>query len=201
MKTIAFCCSVLALGLALPSSAADQLLVEAESFHDPGGWVLDTQFIEVMGSPYLLAHGLGAPVKDAATEVTFPSTGTYHVWVRTKDWVARWKAPGQPGRFQLLVSGKPLESTFGTEGADWHWQDGGSVDIADVKTPLALHDLMGFDGRCDAIYFAKDDKAVPPNEGDALAKWRNETLGVSQKPIEAGNFDLVVCGGGYGGMG
>ena len=41
-----------------------QLLVEAESFQNPGGWSLDTQFIEIMGSPYLLAHGLGKPVKD-----------------------------------------------------------------------------------------------------------------------------------------
>src|SRR4051794_38675828 len=39
--------------------AADQVLVEAESFADPGGWVLDTQFTHVMGSPYLLAHGMG----------------------------------------------------------------------------------------------------------------------------------------------
>ena len=29
---------------------------------DHGGWKLDTQFIETMGSPYLLAHGLGQPV-------------------------------------------------------------------------------------------------------------------------------------------
>src|SRR5476651_1805863 len=89
--------------------AADQLLVEAESFKDSGGWVLDTQFIEIMGSPYLMAHGLGQPVKDASTTVTFPSTGTYHVFVRTKDWVAKWNAPGAPGKFQLAVDGKPLE--------------------------------------------------------------------------------------------
>eukprot|EP01035_Chromulina_nebulosa_P010515 gene10515-14126_t len=67
--------------------AADRLLVEAESFASPGGWSLDTQFIDIMGSPYLIAHGLGQPVKDATTTVTFPATGTYRVWVRTKDWV------------------------------------------------------------------------------------------------------------------
>ena len=39
------------------------VLVEAESFSDHGGWKLDTQFIDEMGSPYLLAHGLGRPVK------------------------------------------------------------------------------------------------------------------------------------------
>ena len=43
------------------AAAVDQVLVEAESFADPGGWVLDTQFIANMGSPYLLAHGMGRP--------------------------------------------------------------------------------------------------------------------------------------------
>ena len=41
------------------SRAEDHMLIEAESFDQAGGWVLDTQFIEIMGSPYLLAHGLG----------------------------------------------------------------------------------------------------------------------------------------------
>src|SRR3954466_649391 len=116
---------LLALVALLPSAhAANQLLVEAESFQDRGGWVLDTQFIEIMGSPYLLAHGLGQPVKDATTTVKFSSTGQYHVYVRTKDWVAHWKAPGTPGKFQLMVDGKALSETFGTKGAEWNWQDG-----------------------------------------------------------------------------
>ena len=90
----------LALLMVLPARAAEQLLVEAESFQNPGGWSLDTQFIDLMGSPYLIAHGLGQPVKDATTIVQFPRVGTYRVWVRTKDWVAPWKAPGTPGNFR-----------------------------------------------------------------------------------------------------
>ena len=46
---------------------AASILVEAESFDERGGWTLDTQFIQNMGSPYLLAHGLGRPVEDAVT--------------------------------------------------------------------------------------------------------------------------------------
>ena len=38
---------------------AQSVLVEAESFYSHGGWKLDTQFFDTMGSPYLLAHGLG----------------------------------------------------------------------------------------------------------------------------------------------
>ena len=84
-----------------------------------------------MGSPYLLAHGLGRPVADATTTVELPAAGKYRVFVRTKDWVARWNAPGQPGKFQVLIDGQPLAETFGTKGADWFWQDGGTVEITD----------------------------------------------------------------------
>ncbi|HET6409586.1 MAG TPA: hypothetical protein VFG14_16990 [Chthoniobacteraceae bacterium] len=115
--------------LAVNARAAEQVLVEAESFTSHGGWVLDTQFVDAMGSPYLMAHGLGEVVKDAETTVAFPSPGNYRVWVRTFDWVARWKAPGAPGKFQVVVNGNPLEPTFGTQGADWAWQDGGQYDL------------------------------------------------------------------------
>jgi hypothetical protein len=191
---------ILALLLLSQGRAAERVLVEAESFSDPGGWVLDTQFIEGMGSPYLLAHGLGAPVKDAVATVAFPSAGTYRVFVRTKDWVARWKAPGAPGRFQVIVAGKPLAETFGTKGEDWFWHDGGAVEIAAPQTTIVLHDQTGFDGRCDAIYFTKD-AAAPPNDAATLATWRREVLGHPAEPLDAGSYDLVVVGGGYSGMG
>src|SRR4030042_1665625 len=64
------------------------VLVEAEGFDEHGGWVVDQQAIDQMGSAYLLAHGLGVPVDDAATTVRFPAEGTYRVMVRTRDWVA-----------------------------------------------------------------------------------------------------------------
>ena len=143
------------------AAVADRLLLEAENFDDCGGWVVDQEFMDQMGSPYLLAHGLGDPVRDAVTAARFPSAGTYRVWVRTRDWVAPWKAPGAPGRFQVLVDGKPLATTFGTEGAAWHWQDGGMVDVSS-RAKVALHDLTGFEGRCDAIVFCKDANSSRP---------------------------------------
>ncbi|MBA4015583.1 MAG: NADH-dependent oxidoreductase [Pirellula sp.] len=187
---------------ASPVAAAEpaQVLVEAESFSNHGGWSLDTQFIRNMGSPYLLAHGLGKPVADAETTVTFPKTGTYHVFVRTKNWVARWDAPGEPGRFQLLVDGKPLTATFGTTGAEWNWQPGGTVEITAPRVALALRDLTGFDGRCDAIVFTTAD-VPPPNDGDILAGWRRQLLGLKDDPTLQDGYDLVVVGGGYSGMG
>jgi hypothetical protein len=177
------------------------VFVEAESFEQPGGWKLDTQFINIMGSPYMLAHGLGKPVDDASTTVAFPEVGEYSVFVRTKDWVARWNAPGTPGKFRLVVDGKPLAETFGTKGADWHWQSGGKVSIDKKEVKLALRDLAGFGGRCDAILFAKDSAYTPPNSNDPHAAWRKQLLGLPEEPVVTNEFDLVVVGGGYSGCG
>ncbi|MEY2881954.1 MAG: hypothetical protein RLZZ15_4334 [Verrucomicrobiota bacterium] len=205
VRALAFTLTALAtLASLAPARAADRLLVEAESFSARGGWSLDTQFIEIMGSPYLLAHGLGQPVADATTTAKFPAAGKYRVWVRTKDWVAHWNAAGAPGKFQLVVNGAPLAETFGAKGAAWSWHDGGTIDIAPshtAATTLALRDLTGFDGRCDAIFFTTDLAETPPNDSAPLSAWRRATLGLPPAPEDMGEFDLVVVGGGYGGMG
>jgi len=184
------------------------VLVEAEGFQDIGGWVIDQQVMDQMGSPFLLAHGLGHQVKDATATVRFPQNGEYRVWVRTRDWVAPWKTPdtppamkaiGFPGKFWLLVNGQPLETTFGTEGARWHWQDGGTIEIRNEHVTVALHDLTGFDGRCDAILFSTNKLLIPPNEGPTLYAFRRKLLGYPDTPPEVGEYDLVVVGGGMAG--
>ena len=174
------------------------VLLEAEQFDDFGGWVLDQQSMDQMGSPYLLAHGLGIPVKDATKTVNIVSPGTYRAWVRTRDWVAPWKAPGAPGKFQVKVNGTPLETTFGTTGAQWHWQDGGLVELG-ARIQVALNDLTGFEGRCDAVLFCKDPGFAPPNELTELTRFRRSVLGLGMGPEPGGEFDLVVAGGGIAG--
>ena len=196
MKNLFF--AVFFLLLTTPLFAGDVLL-ETEHFADYGGWLHDAQFMDQMGSPFLLAHGLGVPVKDAVTTLK-AEPGKYRVWVRTRDWVADWNAKGAPGRFQLLIDGKPLETVFGTEGREWHWQDGGTVGIRRVETPIALHDLTGFEGRCDAILFSRDLDFIPPNDLESLAEFRRQLLGFPETPEFAGKFDLVVVGGGIAGI-
>jgi hypothetical protein len=195
--------SLLALSLfaAIQGHAATSKFVEAESFGEHGGWVLDTQFIEIMGSPYLMAHGLGKPVKDASATVKSPGSGEFRVWVRTKNWVGPWDAPGAPGRFQVSVNGEKLPKEFGTEGRDWLWEDGGTVTLKDGDLKLGLHDLTGFNGRVDAIYLSSDLKVEPPTEKEALARFRHEQLGLPAEPPVTKEYDLVVVGGGYGGLG
>lgn len=170
------------------------VLVEAEDFDDFGGWTLDSQFEVQMGSPYLLAHGLGRPVADAVTRVVLPA-GRHAVWVRAKDWVPTH----HPGRFQLLVDGAPLPVIFGADGRDWSWEPGGWIDLAGGETTLALRDLTGFEGRCDAIYFSPDGAAPPEGAGPAARAWRRRMRGLSEAPELVGTFDVVVTGGGVSG--
>ncbi len=196
---LAFSCiaSVLACGKA----PAVELLVEAESFDDRGGWKLDTQFIQQMGSPYLLAHGLGRPVADAVTQVAISESGRYQVWVRTFDWVARWQAEGTPGRFQLLIDGDAVGGDLGTNGTNWQWTRAGEVDLAAGDVELRLRDLTGFNGRCDAIYLTTDRDARPDNSSQVLPPWRRDLLGLSDSVDHHREYDLIVVGGGYSGMG
>lgn len=182
------------------TAGAATVLVEAEGFNDLGGWVIDQQSMDQMGSPYVLAHGLGRPVDRAETTAAFPEPGTYRVWVRTRDWVAPWNAPGAPGRFRLIIDGKPLPVTFGTEGAKWHWQPGGTVRVDDESVELAMEDLTGFNGRCDAILFSSDPRFHPPEDAAELAELRRTLLGLPEEPESAGTYDLVVVGGGIAGI-
>lgn len=171
------------------------ILVEAEAFDDFGGWVMDSQFDVQMGSPYLLAHGNGKPVLDATTVISVAEAGEYNVWVRAKDWV-----PGHhPGRFTLAVNGTSLDTEFGANDQDWSWQYGGKVKLSAGETRLALHDLTGFCGRCDAIFFSRQSKPPPDGADKAARAWRRQLRGLPSTPIDAGTFDVVVVGGGVPG--
>lgn len=177
---------------AFPTSG---ILVEAKGFDDFGGWVLDSQFELEMGSPYLLAHGNGSPVADASTVIFVQVAGVYNVWVRTKDWV-----PGHhPGRFVLNINESRLSTEFGANDQDWNWQVGGRVEIPAGESKLVLHDLTGFCGRCDAIFFSLDDIPPPQSADGAAHAWRQILLGLENGPVDAGNYDVIVVGGGVPG--
>ena len=157
MKTLLACRSC---PPAVSAFAADPLLVEAESFQQPGGWSLDTQFIHIMGSPYLLAHGLGAAGEGRDDDGEVSEHGQVSRVGADEGLGGAVEGAGRAGEISGRSSmASRSAKTFGTKGADWFWHDGGTVEIAKPETTLALHDLTGFDGRCDAIYFTKDDNA------------------------------------------
>ena len=156
--------------------------------------------MDLMGSPYLLAHGMGVPVDDAYTEVTFPEKGEYYVYVRTYNWTSPWKKGEGPGKFSLSVGGKKMTSPLGAEGSAWIWQIAGKVSVKNLKTVIKLHDLTGFDGRCDAIYFTTEEGKVPPSDIKGLEAFRRTVLGLPDEAPVAGQYDLVVVGGGIAGI-
>ncbi len=189
--------TLLLLFISLQLSAQDPIFLETESFTDKGGWVIDQQSFVVMGSSYLMAHGMGRPVKDATTTVQFPKKGKYRVWVRTKDWAP---FPKGPGKFQVVLNGKPLNQVFGESGSDvWKWYPGGEIEVQNEQMSVALHDLTGFNGRCDAILFTNSPTFIPPDKLDAMTAFRKQQLKLTDAPAQANNFDLVVVGGGIAG--
>ena len=62
-----------------------------------------------------------------------------------------------------------------------------------------MHDLKGFDGRCDAIYFTTRKDDIPPSDMAALNNFRRAKLGLLAPP-KTESYDLVVIGAGIAGM-
>ena len=187
------------ISFSLLAQKKDFVLVEAESFNEKGGWVLDQQFMDQMGSPFLLAHGIGKPVQDASTEVMIPKKGTWHVYARTWNWCSPWKMKEAPGRFKIAVNGAVLDNELGM-GTQWDWEYAGSVEIKNKSNSVALKDLTGFEGRCDAILFTKDKNVVIPNRKEDLSAFRKQLLNIPAKPEDGGYYDLVVVGAGTAGL-
>ena len=194
ISCFALFCAALYAGSVL---AVNRIWVEAESFADKGGWVVDQQFMDIMGSPYLMAHGMGVPVADARTEVAFPSPGRYVLWIRTKDWAP---FPTGPGRFQISVNSVRLERMLGSDGdIEWHWVRAGEIEAEAGRIEIALHDLSGFEGRCDVLFFVDSPDYTPPKAAAPLERLRRRMLSLPEIPPDAGEFDFVVAGGGMAG--
>lgn len=190
--------SLLLFGVA--ASASDQavqdavLLLEAEQFQEPRGWVNDQQFVDIMGSPYLLANAMGKPVEDAVTTMTVPRDADYRLWVRCRDWMPEHS----PGTFQVVVAGTPSKTTFGAAQSDaWQWIDGGLFSLSAGQLEVRLHDLTGWWGRCDAIVLTTG--APPSNQLDVLVEQRQVHGGISATVEQEGPYDVVVVGGGLAG--
>lgn len=148
------------------AGAVGVVWLEAEQFADCGKWSNDTQFVAQMGSPYLLATGVGKPVQDAVTKATLPGDGSYKLWVRCKD----WHPDGNPGQFQVVVNGKPSAVIFGKAQDDqWRWVDGGEFALQAPVVEVRLHDLTGWFSRCDAVVLSSDPAFKPSDDLKPLA--------------------------------
>ena len=190
---------MIAVAAACVAAAANAatVFVECESFADKGGWSVDQQFMDQMGSPYLIAHGVGTPVRDAATAVEIPESGKYVVWARTRNWNARWtKEPA--GKFRIALNDVEIDRHLGTKGDEWAWQRVTDLELEKGPLKVALKDQSGFDARCDAIVFSSDPGWEPPAGGAELAMFRRQVGAVRLSP-DFVSADLVVVGGGVAG--
>ena len=178
----------------------EELFVEAESFSVKGGWQVDQQFMDVMGSPYLIAHGAGVPVEDASAQVRLPGKGEWHLFVRTFNWVSPWYDGEGPGKFKVAVDGYELSETLGAAGSKWMWQYAGSFETASRNISVALKDMTGFDGRCDALYFSRVKNPELPEDVAGMRELRSRLIRNFNVPSDKGQYDLVVAGGGVAGM-
>lgn len=177
----------------------DKVLIEAESFVEYGGWVNDAQFIDQMGSPYLMAHGMGLPVADAETSFEIDEAGIYYISVRTFNWIAPHNAEPAPGLFTVGIDGTLLSTEFGHEPERWGWVKGDSVELESGTHKMSLHDLTGFNGRIDAIFLSKEKYAHLPEQPFQLFKLRTRLKAIPDEISDEGEYDMIVVGGGIAG--
>ncbi len=176
----------------------NSVLLLGSMFAQRGGWSADSQFFDLIGSTYLLAHGLGVAVADAKTTFTAPADGEYNVYVRTRNWTRYWSEAPTPGIFELFVDGQSA-GVFGNESSEWHWQRGAKITLTEGNHTVVVKDLTGFDGRFDAILLTKSNRA-PKDDLATYLSLRKRLLALPQTPKRAGSYDFVVVGGGVAGM-
>ena len=194
MKKVVFIIGVL-LAVLLP--AQEVIWQEAESLENTGTWANDPQHVDIMGSPYLLATGLGEPVKDAYGTVKVSQAGTYTLWVRCRDWYPSHS----PGQFAVSVDGKSSDISFGkAKNDEWQWINGGSFSLNKGEIELRIKDLTGWWGRVDALVLSAGN-FKPSNDLEKLNEQRIKYNGVSTELKDMGKYDVVVVGGGSAGLG
>ena len=186
-------------GFRAPAKAATEhvegfLWLEAEEFADYGTWVIDTQFVGKMGSAYLLGAGVTGTCANASTRLSVPRAGTWHAWVRTRDWIPEY----HPGRFAVEIGGKRSPELGNSGKKGWVWQKAGAYQLAAGETDVRLVDLTGWFARCDAILLTTDAAYVPPEEATANEQARVRFSGIAPE-TDRGAYDVVVVGAGPAG--
>jgi hypothetical protein len=184
---------------AVKEAVAGFLWIDAAQFDSYGGWELDTFHTDLAAaSGYLLANRFCGPsVEDAVTSVQLPAGGTWHLWVRTRNWLPEHS----PGRFKIRVNGRAGDTIFGAaESNRWMWESGGAHELPLGKTELRLQDLTGHLGRVSALILTRDAAYRPPADREAMLKERARLSGIYLLPADRGQFDVIVAGGGPAGV-
>lgn len=146
-----------------------------------------------MGSSYLLAHGLGVPVKDARTTITIPAKESTVSGSEPATGCPRGMLAEPPENSSSLSTIQPLKQLSEQKVNHGTGRTEELSVSARVIPEIALHDLTGFEGRCDAILLTTNQKFRPPDEKAPLDDFRKTSLGLSTAPGNGGDYDLCSC--------
>jgi len=143
--------------LGLGEAAAQTLLyVEAESAQVLGTWTVDqrTEAYNGAGLRGDTSNNTNNPTTNATLTVAIATTGTYNVWVRSRDFDT---FPGQR-RFQIGLDGTLFSHVCGATGVTngFWWENVGSRALSAGNHILSLFDLSHYYARADAFFLAGD---------------------------------------------
>lgn len=175
-----------------------EIWIDALEFQQKGGWKEDTQFVHLMGSPYLISAGEpGIPVDDAVVRVLIPQKNRYRIWIRDRNWM-RFHSPG---RFEILVNGKGNGKILGAMPSDrWIWEIAGDYELDEGYCDISLHDLTGYFGRFASILLTTDMDYVPSPQIHKIQSERARIKGINIDTQFCEEYDVIVSGGGPGGV-
>ena len=175
----------------------EYIWIDAPEFDSFGGFIKETQFVREMGQPYLMADGVGEPVKEATVKFKTKDSGYYRFFIRTKNWIYNYKPDG----LMLEVDGVMSEhvcSKMNVQG--WYFEIGGDFKLQSGEHTLKVHNTDGWFGRFACVVITNDYDFTPSPQIEMLKKQRNKIKGIKPQICNKGSFDLIVAGAGVAGI-
>jgi hypothetical protein len=173
------------------------LWIDATEFSDYGGFILETQFVREMGQAYLMANGTGTPVKGATVSFSVNKGGMYRFFIRTKNWCP----DHSPDGLVLEVDGNQSKHICGQmHRRDWYFEIGADFMLTAGAHTLKICNTNGWFGRFSCVVITDDYDFTPSGELAMLKKQRVAIKGIRSDVMDNGKYDLIVVGGGVGGV-
>lgn len=175
----------------------ESIWLDAINFEDYGGFIPETQFVREMGQPYLLANGVGAPGAPAVTRFCTTEEGYYRVHIRTKNWCPSYAPDG----LVVEIDGTRAQKAAGEmHVSGWYFEVGGDFMLAAGEHTVKVYDTQGWFARFACLLITNDYDLTPSRELPVMKRQRAAILGLSDTCREEGGYDLIVVGGGVGGI-
>lgn len=175
----------------------ESIWIDAAEFDCRGGFILETQFVREMGQAYLMANSVGEAVEPASVTFHTLETGYHRVHIRTKNWLCEHNPDG----LVVEVDGVRAEHVCANAHIrDWYFEIGGDFYLESGTHTLRIHDTKGWFARFACVIITNDYNFTPSAELRMLKRQRAEIKGIRDTVEEMGTFDLIVAGGGVGGV-